>query len=63
MWNHSIGLQYIPEVGLNQPLSSDSFVDAEVSLNGFLMSDDSDVSDNSDVEMYRLWLRLLIFPV
>ncbi len=57
MWKNSIGLQYIPEASLNQPLSSDSFIDAEVSLNGFLTYDDSDVSDNSDVEMYRLWLR------
>jgi hypothetical protein len=57
MWNHNIGLRYIPEASLNQSLTSDSFIDAEVSLNGFLTYDDSDVSDNSDIEMYRLWLR------
>lgn len=57
MWNNNLGLRYIPEVSLNQSLKSDSFLDAVVSLNGFLSNDDNDVSDNSDIEMYRLWLR------
>jgi len=56
-WQNNTGLRYIPEVSLNQSLNSDSFIDAEVSLNGFLTNDDSDASDQSDIEMYRLWLR------
>ena len=56
-WNNNSGLRYIPQLIIEQPLTDDSFLDIEGSLNGFLASNSGNSGDNSDLELYRIKLR------
>lgn len=55
-WSNKSGLRYIPRLIVKQPITDDSFIDTEVSINGFLAGG-SDTDKNSDLELYRLKLR------
>lgn len=55
-WKNNSGLRYIPQLGLTQSLDEDSFIDAEISFNNFLTTDNN-AGKHADVEPYRLWLR------
>ena len=55
-WEHNTGLRYIPEVDIKQPINDDSFMDAEISLNGYVASR-NDGEEDYDLELYRAKLR------
>lgn len=55
-WNNS-GLRYIPQFSLKKPFGGGSFVDLEVSANGFVAYQSSDQDRDPEVELYRLKLR------
>jgi len=55
-WNKS-GLRYIPQFSVKKPLASDSFVDLEVSANGFAAYESNDQDRDPEVELYRFKLR------
>ncbi len=57
-WRNVSGLRYIPQLSLTHPLSEESFIEAEVSLNSLLLFDDRDSEDTLTVKLYRLKLRL-----
>ena len=57
-WRNVSGLRYIPQLSLNHPLSEESFIEAEASLNSLLLFDDRDSGDTLSVKLYRLKLRL-----
>ena len=56
-WQNQSGLRYIPQVTLEQMVTDESFVDLEVSTNGFLAYDSGTSETDSEVELYRLKLR------
>jgi len=56
-WENNTGLRYIPEVDIKQPINDDSFMDAEISLNGYVATSGSDVHEDYDLELYRAKLR------
>lgn len=56
-WEHNVGVRYIPELSLTRDIDDDSFIDGDISLNGFL-ADSSDESTNDyDLSVYRAKLR------
>ncbi len=57
-WQNVSGLRYIPQLSLNHPLSEESFIEAEISLNSLLLFDNRDSEDTLTVKPYRLKLRL-----
>jgi hypothetical protein len=54
--NH--GFRYIPELGLTFPLDGDLTIDAAVAVNGYWSSHEDENGDQSDADLYRLWLRV-----
>ncbi len=55
-----VGLRYIPELSIEEPLSADYFLDAELSLNSYLNTDIIDwqiESTTTKIKPYRLWVR------
>jgi len=56
-WENNSGLRYIPQLSVKQPLNEDSFIDAEVSFNAFLATDDTDEGKKYDLDLYRAKLR------
>ena len=56
-WENNTGLRYIPLLSLTRPLDEDTFIDAELSLNSFLTTDENNEGKHGDIEAYRLWLR------
>lgn len=56
-WENNTGLRYIPEVDIKQPINDDSFMDAEISLNGYVATSGNDVHEDYDLELYRAKLR------
>ncbi len=53
-----IGLRYIPEFRLARSLDDEKTIDAEIALNSFIsMPFDSPGEGDSDLDLYRLWLR------
>ncbi|MEE8397351.1 MAG: SPOR domain-containing protein [Desulfobacterales bacterium] len=55
-WNNS-GLRYIPQLSVKKPLGALSFVDLEVSANGFAAYESSNQDRDPELELYRLKLR------
>jgi hypothetical protein len=56
-WNNQAGLRYIPQLNLHYPINTDDSLDAELSLNTLLSSEEVDGDRYYDLEPYRLWLR------
>jgi len=56
-WYNGTGLRYIPQLNLEQPVGEESFIDLEISLNGFLATKDNDTDKNYDLDLYRAKLR------
>jgi len=56
-WENNTGLRYIPEVDIKQPISDDSFMNAEISLNGYVSTSGNDVHEDYNLELYRAKLR------
>jgi len=56
-WQNNSGLRYIPLLSLTRSLDEDTFIDTELSLNGFLATDGNNEGDHEDVDIYRLLLR------
>lgn len=56
-WENNTGLRYIPLLSLTRPLDEHAFIDAELSINSFLTTDENMESKHGDIEAYRLWLR------
>ena len=56
-WENISGLRYIPQLTVSQSLTEDSFIDAEVSANSFLLSRKNSDNKNYDIEFYRAFLR------
>ncbi len=54
---NSAGVRYIPQVGLKHPISEDTFLDAEMALNGFASLSSRDADEDADLELYRLIFR------
>ena len=54
---NNTGLRYIPELTIEQPISDDSFIDAEISLNGYMTTSSNNGEEDYDVELYRAKLR------
>ena len=52
-WDTVSGLRYIPRLILRYPFGSDTFLDAEFSLNSFWVCDSSDRGDDYDIKRYR----------
>ncbi len=55
-----LGLRYIPELSVIQPLTDDKNLDAEISLNANTeapFKSLSDLSDNAELKLYRMWGR------
>jgi len=55
-----VGVRYIPEVRLLQPLDGGAELDAVVSVDAYaapVVEDMSDIDDRSDVDLYRLWAK------
>lgn len=58
-WRNNMGIRYIPEWTLDQPLNDEIFLDTEVALNGFAAIDShGDPYQDADLDWYRLKLRL-----
>lgn len=51
------GVRYIPQLTLEQAITDESFIDLEVSLNGFVRYDSAESEKDPDGELYRLKLR------
>jgi hypothetical protein len=56
-WENNTGLRYIPLLSLTRSLDEDAFIDAELSVNGFLTTDENNEDKHGDIDTYRLWLR------
>lgn len=56
-WENNTGLRYIPELGIEQPIRDNTFIDAEISLNGYVATSSNDVEEDYDLELYRAKLR------
>ena len=56
-WENTTGLRYIPQLVLSQPLTETSFMDAEVSLNSYLLTRKNSDHKSYDVDLYRAMLR------
>jgi len=56
-WENNTGLRYIPEVDIKQPINDDSFMDAEISLDGYVATSSNDGEEDYDLELYRAKLR------
>jgi len=54
---YSTGIRYIPELDLTQDVSSESFVDLEVSANLWAAVMSADPGDTAAIDLYRLKLR------
>jgi hypothetical protein len=57
-WLNITGARYLPQLTLSQMLTDTTFIDAELSLNGFLAHESEDLEFDRDLELYRLKLRL-----
>ncbi len=66
LWNNSnteelqktqIGLRYIPELALTHNISSESFIDVDISYNAFSRYDFGANDSRSSISPYRFWLR------
>jgi hypothetical protein len=56
-YENDTGLRYIPELHIGQPISDDSFIDAEISLNGYVITTGENGEEDYDVELYMAKLR------
>lgn len=56
-WENTTGLRYIPQLTVSQALTEESFVDAEVSINSFLLTRKNSDNKSYDAELYRALLR------
>jgi hypothetical protein len=56
-WENTTGVRYIPQFIISQALTEESFIDAEVSINSFLLSRKNNDDKSYDVELYRAILR------
>ena len=55
-----LGLRYIPELSIMQPLKGEKNLDAEISLKAYTKAPFkslSDLSDNAELKIYRMWGR------
>lgn len=55
-----IGFRYIPEIRAVKSLGEEKSVDAKIAVNSYILSQINsltDVENNSDLRLYRLWLR------
>ncbi len=56
-WRNNSGLRYIPQLTLEQSVSTEAFFDIEASLNGFVSYDSKEAEEDAILELYRLKLR------
>lgn len=56
-WSTRYGLRYIPELTVAQGLAAGRVFDVEASVNGFIAQDTRDLTDDVDLELYRLKVR------
>ncbi|MBW1642388.1 MAG: hypothetical protein JRJ39_11180 [Deltaproteobacteria bacterium] len=56
-WENTTGLRYIPQFTVSQALAEESFIDAEVSINSFLLTRKNSDHKSYDAELYRALLR------
>jgi len=56
-WENNTGLRYMPLLSLTRPLDEDAFIDAELSINSFITTDENNKGRHGDIDFYRLWLR------
>lgn len=56
-WENTTGLRYIPEITVSRALTEASFIDAEVSVNSFIVSRKNSDDNYYDIDFYRAWLR------
>lgn len=54
-WQINSGIRYIPEIDIKQSFHNESFIDTEISLNGFMASDFNKQEKN--LKLYRFRLR------
>ena len=56
-WKNTTGLRYIPQLVITQPLTETAFMDAEVSINSYLLTRKNSDHKNYDAELYRALVR------
>ena len=55
-----IGFRYIPELEVSRPLGNGKSIDADIAINSYALiplKSPKDAEDNSDLKLYRLWVR------
>ena len=52
-WENKTGVRYIPQLSVSQALTDESFIDAEISVNSFLVSRKNNDGKYVDIELYR----------
>lgn len=56
-WGAQYGLRYIPEITVEHTVSPNHIFDVEASFNGFVSHDTRNLTENTDLDLYRLKVR------
>jgi hypothetical protein len=56
-WENNTGLRYIPLLNIAYTLDEGDLIDAELSINSFLTTDETIEGKHGDIDTYRLWIR------